>query len=120
MTCAKELSLMPVVIDHFGLVKDMNDKCFLSMLASKLNLFIKLSAPYRFEYKNIDALIDTIITYRGLQNILWGSDYPFTRFEDEYSYDKAVDFISQYGSNNINVNIKKHLFDNAMSLFDFQ
>lgn len=110
---------LKVVVDHFGLAKDMNDTYFLSMLKSKLNLFIKLSAPYRFEYKNIEMLIDTIIRYRGLQNILWGSDYPFTRFEDVYSYDKAVGFISQYVSNNIDVNIKKHLFDNAVSLFDF-
>ena len=106
---------MRVVIDHFGMPNDLDDEDFQRLLQYPLDTYIKLSAPYRFECDNIPKAIETIITNRGSDKVLWGSDYPFTRFEDTFNYEKALAFIQDTPIPNFTQILTK----NAQQVFTF-
>ncbi|WP_110670124.1 amidohydrolase family protein [Salinicola halophilus] len=84
-----------VVIDHFGLPGgeidpvNLSHGAFLSRL-SRDDIWIKLSATYRSRSTpdqaraSIERLKDA---YGHADNLLWGSDWPHTRFEHETSFD---------------------------------
>ncbi|MCE3028671.1 amidohydrolase [Salinicola sp. DM10] len=84
-----------VVIDHFGLpggeIDPVNPahRALLSRLAHQ-PLWVKLSATYRSRSsldqasRSIERLRDA---YGHSENLLWGSDWPHTRFEADTDYD---------------------------------
>lgn len=83
-----------VVIDHFGLPSGEIDpinshhRGLLSLLSSE-EIWVKLSATYRSRsspaqaLRSIDRLRDA---YGHSERMLWGSDWPHTRFEDQADY----------------------------------
>lgn len=92
-----------IVIDHFGLVTSLEQcsgmKTILSLPPEKL--WIKMSAPYRlkqhFSTNNeqphdeiLRALYKVYSSFIGDDRLVWGSDWPFTQFEDDISYDDMV------------------------------
>ena len=105
---------LKVVIDHFGLPQTLQDEHFQCMLQSHLNLYVKLSAPYRFACRLLTQAIELIIKHRGIDKILWGSDYPFTRFEEVFSYQQSLDFLPESI-----LSLKENLTNNAKTLFQF-
>jgi predicted TIM-barrel fold metal-dependent hydrolase len=84
-----------VVIDHFGLpageIDPVNShhRALLSLLSSE-DIWVKLSATYRSRsnpaqaLRSIDRLRDA---YGHSDRLLWGSDWPHTRFEAQTDYD---------------------------------
>jgi len=84
-----------VVIDHFGLptgeIDPVNShhQALLSLLSSE-DIWVKLSATYRSRsdpaqaLRSIDRLRDA---YGHSERLLWGSDWPHTRFETQTNYD---------------------------------
>lgn len=88
-----------IVIDHFGLVTSVEQcsgmKTLLSLPPEKL--WIKMSAPYRLKqhlseknkqsHDEILQLLYTVFSnFLGDDRLVWGSDWPFTQFEDNVSY----------------------------------
>ncbi|MEO1092184.1 MAG: amidohydrolase family protein [Pseudomonadota bacterium] len=79
-----------VVVDHFGLPERAEPEeepwlCALTKMPKRDGIFVKLSAPYR-------STVDVVPHARRLSELLppdqllWGSDWPHTRFEDRASY----------------------------------
>jgi predicted TIM-barrel fold metal-dependent hydrolase len=84
----------PVVVDHFGRPdaalgrKDPGLRRLLAGVGDK-HLYVKLSGSYRSGGRGGDyapALLSTL----GPQRLLWGSDWPFTQFEDKRRYEDGV------------------------------
>ncbi|MBX2880945.1 MAG: amidohydrolase family protein [Granulosicoccus sp.] len=89
-----------VVIDHLGLVEDTRTcvglKTILNLPAERL--WVKNSAPYRIDLSQLtlnranhfQELIRIYSDYLGEDRLVWGSDWPFTQFENSASYEDMV------------------------------
>lgn len=82
------LDAMPrIVLDHFGLPKngDPADPAVRTVLAlgATRQVFVKVSAPYRFLPDGVvmDPLLLAYLNGLGPDHLLWGSDWPHTQFE---------------------------------------
>lgn len=92
-----------VVIDHFGLPSQeykQNDPGFKFLLeqAASKKIWVKLSGAYRnggaaTVDKNVAPLIPLLLQYFGSSHLLWGSDWPHTRFENAFNYQKTFDLL---------------------------
>ena len=90
-----------IVVDHFGLpnAKDpMNCEGQSAILVGpKDRILVKASAPYRvFENQHSDVaannctpIFDRLLNELGPDQLLWGSDWPWTQFETAQSYKQA-------------------------------
>ncbi len=91
-----------IVVDHFGLP---DPKCAMRcegqsaiFCAPEGRVFIKTSAPYRVfpEYQPDKAaelckpLFKRLLNELGPDQLLWGSDWPWTQFEAEYNFKQAA------------------------------
>jgi predicted TIM-barrel fold metal-dependent hydrolase len=75
----------------------------------------KLSAPYRLGLANADACARDAIAAVGIEHVVWGSDWPFTRHEASASYDAMRHRVARWcGSREARV-----LWDNAARLYRF-
>lgn len=90
-----------IVIDHFGLPagKD-NDPGFIYLLkyAETGKIWVKISASYRNgsaqkPTDNTEMLMPLLLKHFGAKRLLWGSDWPHTRYEDRMTYTKAIEEI---------------------------
>ncbi|MDM4329385.1 amidohydrolase family protein [Klebsiella oxytoca] len=90
-----------IVIDHFGLPagKD-NDPGFIYLIkyAETGKIWVKISASYRNgsaqkPTDNTEMLMPLLLKHFGAERLLWGSDWPHTRYEDRMTYTKAIDEI---------------------------
>ncbi|WP_341423507.1 amidohydrolase family protein [Escherichia fergusonii] len=87
-----------IVIDHFGLPKDkVQDSGFNFLLkqASSRNIWVKISASYRngdylLPADNVGMLLSPLLKNVGADRLLWGSDWPHTRYETRITYEKTV------------------------------
>jgi predicted TIM-barrel fold metal-dependent hydrolase len=84
----------PVVIDHFGrpdATLGRNDPGLRRLLAGApdANLFVKISGSYRSGGRGGDY-VPALIAALGPQRLLWGSDWPFTQFEDRRRYADGI------------------------------
>lgn len=91
-----------LVIDHFGLPDSAAPgKCSghqALMSASKGKLFIKASAPYRVfpamlaseAVANCGSLFSAFLDKFGPEQMLWGSDWPWTQHEGGHTYKDTV------------------------------
>ena len=81
-----------VVVDHFGRPdpeQGVNDPGFQFLLtvADSGQLWVKLSAPYRLSLDTAAAAAPLLIDRLGPERLLWGSDWPFTGFEESTRYE---------------------------------
>lgn len=93
-----------VVIDHFGLPDATVPpaRMFIGLPADRV--IVKISAPYRvFPNLSSDAaaarclpLVEKLAGALGPENLTWGSDWPWTRFEERHTYSDAVDWLGQF------------------------
>ena len=90
-----------VVLDHFALpdpdlgVADPGFTAILDLAATS-RLWVKISAPYRCGANGEALALAAYPLLReafGLDRLLWGSDWPHTRFESHQDYGKACAFL---------------------------
>lgn len=92
-----------VVIDHFGLVTSLDKCCGLETILQQPpeHLWIKLSASYRLGQQlldnedqsngaKIESLSRVFAEFVGEDRLVWGSDWPFTQFENQINYADVV------------------------------
>lgn len=91
-----------VVVDHFGLPADaMPSECpghQAILSAPKERLFVKTSAPYRAfpdlssaeAARQIAPFFAALLEELGPEQLVWGSDWPWTQFEGRHSYQDTV------------------------------
>ena len=88
-----------VVIDHLGLVSDTRTcvglKTILRLPAERL--WVKNSAPYRIKLQpaikaehHFNKLVHIFSDHLGVDRLVWGSDWPFTQFENSITYRDMV------------------------------
>ena len=77
-----------VVVDHFGRPETNNEfgKACAGIDRHFGNLWIKLSAQYRTPNINHQNIYQYWLTKIGISRLLWGSDWPHTRFEGSETY----------------------------------
>lgn len=82
---------VPVLIDHFGFTKGVEDEAFEDLLALGRDfeqIHVKCSAHFRVRVATEDGSDSTerqlrrLIETFGRERIVWGSDYPFVTMED--------------------------------------
>ncbi len=82
---------LKVVVDHFGhpdAGQGEDSVGYQAALRALANgrTFVKLSAAYRFPDVDVAPLARRLLAEAGTERLLWGSDWPFTRFEDQVTY----------------------------------
>ena len=92
---------VPVVIDHLGLPEgaDAIVEPWLTAIETctrRERFYVKASAPYR---GSVDArghldTLDRAIRLLGPNRVIWGSDWPHTRFEKVATYDGLYDEVA--------------------------
>ncbi|WP_129083777.1 amidohydrolase [Arcobacter sp. F155] len=108
---------LKIVLDHFARPKKLEySEEFISLLKRDFNIYVKLSANYRFNDLKIDNFINDLITIIGKEKLLWGSDCPFTRFENIWSYKKSIDLLTK---NILTKGLEEVLDNNAKKLFQW-
>ena len=109
---------LTIVLDHFA--RPLSNKYsteFISLLSLGFNFYIKLSANYRFNDFKIDNFINTLVSTIGKKKLLWGSDCPFTRFENIWNYPKSIDLVMK---NSLTKDLPEALDKNAIELYDWK
>lgn len=91
-----------IVIDHFGLPDPADPLAdpgftYLLGLGKCKQIWVKISAPYRTQKEDMGLpfakeAAPKLIRAFGAENILWGSDWPHTRFE------QVIDYASMFAS----------------------
>jgi predicted TIM-barrel fold metal-dependent hydrolase len=84
----------PVVVDHFGrsdAALGHDDPGLHRLLAGTRdkNLFVKMSGSYRCGGRGGDYA-PALLAALGPQRLLWGSDWPFTQFENQRRYADGI------------------------------
>lgn len=82
-----------LVVDHFGLPSQpdpSNDPLIksVSQLHDRQNLFFKFSARYRVPF-DIRPHAETLLDMLQPDRVIWGSDWPHTRYETKTSYSES-------------------------------
>lgn len=109
---------LKVVLDHFARpLKENYNKEFISILNNKADFYIKLSGSYRFNNYKIDNYIKTLISTIGINKLLWGSDCPFTKFEENWKYQQSINLLKK---NKLTCQFLEILDKNAQELFDWK
>jgi predicted TIM-barrel fold metal-dependent hydrolase len=85
----------PLVIDHFGLpdpLLGVRDPGFRALLAEGASgrTFVKMSAGYRCHGLDVAGCAGALMAVLGPRRLLWGSDWPFTQFEDRADFGSMV------------------------------
>lgn len=80
-----------LVIDHFGLpdpLRGVRDPGFQALLREGPNgrTFVKLSAGYRCFGQDVAACAGALMAILGPRRLVWGSDWPFTQYEQGRSF----------------------------------
>ena len=88
-------SRIPVVVDHFGLLRsegEMDGPGFTAMLRSidTGRTWVKISAGFRLPDDRIEAYARRLLETAGPERLFWGSDAPFVGAEDRMSYAEAL------------------------------
>jgi len=93
-----------LVIDHFGRPKTNNEfeKSNDGIRKHQENLWIKLSAQYRTPDINHQAIFEYWLKTLGASKLLWGSDWPHTRYESLENYESQMNgFLSLTNSSEL-------------------
>ena len=109
---------LKIVLDHFARpLKEKYSKEFIKLLNSGINFYVKISSNYRFNNYKIDSYIKDLSQSLGKNRLLWGSDCPFTGFENSWNYKKSMDLLMQ---NELTYNLSEILDENAKELFAWE
>jgi predicted TIM-barrel fold metal-dependent hydrolase len=88
-----------IVIDHFGIptTPSPSEEPWIAALkdvAPSSDLFVKFSGPYR---STVDVVphAEVILEELGPGRVIWGSDWPWTNYEDRHSYADCLAWMSK-------------------------
>ncbi len=114
-------SPISVVFDHFGAPGPdarSADATFAAAkhLAASRPVWCKLSAPYRLEGGDPNALAARWIETVGANRLVWGSDWPWTRHEKSADYWRLRDTLERWVGEE---RARAILWDNAARLYQF-
>lgn len=107
-----------VVFDHFGAPDPANPEATyeaLARLARSRAVHCKLSAPYRLAGADASRCARFAMEAIGRRNIVWGSDWPFTRHEERQTYGRARGDLEAW----CGPRVDDILWDNAARLYRF-
>ena len=85
-----------LVIDHFGRPEDdsaLDGPAFRTVLDAigRGHTWVKVSADFRLPSRAVaQGALDRLLAAAGPERLLWGSDWPFSGFEQSMSYGRAV------------------------------
>ena len=115
-TSHKMAKLLPVlthhveklVIDHFGLPDPddiHNDPCQIAIRQAPIGrVFVKASGPYR-TFRNMPSdeaarkcipICQSLYDSLGPDNLLWGSDWPWTQFEAAHEFSNTLQWLNMW------------------------
>ena len=93
-----------IVVDHFGLPEPtINNECvgYNAIVSNPPGrVLVKISAPYRVE-KNLkeaslphvmQSVFDGLFEALGPENLVWGSDWPHTQYEDKFCFKQSMEY----------------------------
>lgn len=92
-----------IVVDHFGLPeRSTNDECggFTAISDAPLGrVLVKISAPYRVDRylaqtglsEDMQPVFNRLFEALGPENLVWGSDWPHTQHENQFSFSQSLD-----------------------------
>jgi predicted TIM-barrel fold metal-dependent hydrolase len=93
-------SKVRVLVDHFGvrdLAPGLSQPGFAEVLALGRdgNAVVKLSAPFRIsrragDFSDLEPFAEALLAAFGIENCIWGSDWPFINFPRGFSYNAAL------------------------------
>lgn len=112
---------MPVVFDHFA-NPGTNEASFeatfdaVARLADERFVCCKLSGPYRLEGADRREIACRWLDVIGPDHLVWGSDWPWTSFEDRADYRRLLDDLRRWVPADRTQPI---LWDNAARLYRF-
>ncbi|MEM7423123.1 MAG: amidohydrolase family protein [Pseudomonadota bacterium] len=105
-----------LMIDHFGRPSATDCAGFAEILKrAPQRTCIKFSAAYRQRVISIDGVARRLIAHFGAQSCLWGSDWPWTQFEDRMSYADAIGLLDTITTENERLSMR----GSAAALSDF-
>ncbi|WP_142850017.1 amidohydrolase [Telmatospirillum sp. J64-1] len=92
---------LTVVVDHLGLPAGngpAEDEGFRTLLdaAAEERLWVKLSAPYRSQAAADAGYAKALLEAIGPERLVWGSDWPWTRFEDRHDYAQTLGWLAEW------------------------
>jgi predicted TIM-barrel fold metal-dependent hydrolase len=90
-----------VVIDHFAHpdpAQGVACKGFQQALAGVRagDTWVKLSAPYRLGGVDAQRYVDELLDAGGPGQLVWASDWPFVSHEDEITYERCLEWLSEW------------------------
>jgi len=115
---ALEPIAIDVVFDHFAApdpARIASTYEALASLARSRTVWCKLSAPYRLGGADPVACARWALDAIGRRNIVWGSDWPFTRHEERQTYGRARGDLESW----CGPRVDDILWDNAARLYRF-
>lgn len=108
------------VVDHFGRAMPgagVSCEGFQALLKAveRGNTWVKLSAPFRLESPQAaSAYARALLERGGPGRLFWGSDWPFAAFEDQVTYQHAMDgFVACVPD----ADVRRAIGENAMSFY---
>ena len=88
-----------VVIDHFGIPSTPMPKDEPWMQAmidlASADVWVKFSAPYR-SHVDVAPHAQTILEVLGPDRIVWGSDWPWTNYENRHTYPETISWMRRW------------------------
>lgn len=75
-----------IVVDHFAHPAERDGFDAMLRLAERHQVYVKLSAPYRQRDADCARHAATLLAQLGAGRLMWGSDWPHTRFEGVSTY----------------------------------
>ncbi len=87
-----------VVLDHFGCpepTQGTRGDGFRSVLEAveRGRAWVKLSAPYRLRGAPAQPYVDALIEAAGGERLVWATDWPFVKFEDQITYQQCLNWL---------------------------
>lgn len=112
----------PLVFDHFGRpgpasgAQSARTQALLGMAAHQ-SIFIKLSAPYRMAGGDARQHARFWLERLGAERLMWGSDWPWTNFEQSTTYAECVSELARWVPDE--ADRRRILWDTPKRLFRF-
>ncbi|KAA0695755.1 hypothetical protein DTW90_22555 [Neorhizobium sp. P12A] len=110
-----------ILVDHFGRTSAGDEsggfEALLSSATVASNVWFKFSGPYRFPEDAADRCAAAILDVTGHDRIVWGSDWPWTQFEKQHTYQETFHWLDRWVGDA--GNRQQILADNPARLFDF-
>lgn len=87
---------VPVVVDHFGLLRsegEMAGTGFTALLRALAlgRTWVKISAGFRLPPDRLSAYAERLLAEAGAERLFWGSDAPFVGAEERVSYAQTLE-----------------------------